>query len=47
VADRIPASSSSSATPLASAHYTIAKPSVDPYKEEFFNILLNCNLTPY
>ena len=40
MADRIPASSSSSSTPLASFNYTDAKPAVDPVGEEFFNILL-------
>jgi hypothetical protein len=40
VADRVPASSASSATALASFNYTAAKPSVDPIGDDFFNILL-------
>jgi hypothetical protein len=40
VADRVPASPSSSSTPLASFNYTDPKPFVDPIGEDFFNILL-------
>jgi N-methylhydantoinase B/oxoprolinase/acetone carboxylase alpha subunit len=40
VADRIPAYSSCSSTPLASFNYTDAKRTVDPIGEEFFNSLL-------
>jgi hypothetical protein len=40
VADRVPASSSSSATRLA-PNYTDPKPFVDLIDENFFNILLN------
>jgi hypothetical protein len=40
VADRVPASSSSSSTPLAFFNYTDPKPFVDPIAEAFFNILL-------
>jgi enoyl-CoA hydratase/carnithine racemase len=41
VADRIPAYSSCSSTPLASFNYTDAKRAVDPIGEEFLNSLLD------
>jgi len=40
VAGQIPASSASSSTALATFNYTDQLRSVDPIKEEFFNILL-------
>ena len=40
MADRVPASPSSSSTPLASFHYTDLQPFVDPIGEDFLNTLL-------